>query len=291
MYGQSVLTHPLMVEAIEDSFIPVLVYNNKDSDAKLLKRFSEPSWNNPVTRFLDSNLEDVIERKDGVWKIRPMAMRMAAALKAADREVPKYLSMLIDNSAPQETATFAMHCYWEGEGNLGQVEGVSNTRSAWVGNLEVVQVKYDPEQVSYAKLVETAQAMECASKVFAHTDEQLAVAERLVGERAESAPTRSRVAKLSDQKYYLRNTPAVRNLPLTKLQSTKVNARLGRRQSFEDLLSPRQLDLLTKIAVRLKAGSAQPLEDLIFPDDDEKLTDFTMRLHEQLELEAADVGK
>ena len=45
-----------MVEAIEDAFVPVVVFNNKGGkDAQLLKRFNEPSWNNPVVRFLDGS--------------------------------------------------------------------------------------------------------------------------------------------------------------------------------------------------------------------------------------------
>ena len=42
-YGQNVLTHPLIVEAIEELFVPVAIYNNKDGkDAAVLKRYREP---------------------------------------------------------------------------------------------------------------------------------------------------------------------------------------------------------------------------------------------------------
>lgn len=267
-----------MVEAIEDNFIPVLIYNNKDEDSKILKQFNEPSWNNPVTRFLNSELGDVIERQDRVWTINSMAGRMVAALKAANREVPAYLELIANQPSRSITATFAMHCYWEGEGKLGRINGVSNTRSAWVDRLEVVEVEYDPERVSYEKLVTTAQSMECASKVFAHSDQQLEIAKKLVGEKAVMAPEKSRAAKLSDQKYYLRNTPAVRNLPLTKLQSTKINARLGRRANFDDLLSPRQKVLLEKIADKLQGADAKRLDSFIFPEEDSQLAEYETSL-------------
>ena len=58
---------PLLVEAIEDQFVPLLVYNNQESDSALLKSFGEPAWNNPVLRFLDHQGRDLIPRKDGVW--------------------------------------------------------------------------------------------------------------------------------------------------------------------------------------------------------------------------------
>ncbi len=270
-----------MVEAIEDHFIPVLIYNNKKEDAKILKQFSEPSWNNPVTRFLDSDLNDVIQREDGVWTIPAMASRMVSTLNAAERDVPDFLQQMVEHSASTQNATFAMHCYWEGEGKLGRIAGVSNTHSAWIGGLEVVEVQYDPEQVSYKKLVTTAQSMECASKVFTHSNEQLEIARELVGDQATSVPNKSRAAKLSDQKYYLRNTTGIRNLPLTKLQSTKINARLGLRKGYDDLLSPRQKSLLAKINQKL-ASDSKSLNVFIFPEDDSKLADYETRLIELL---------
>ena len=80
-----------MVEAIEDHFIPVVVYNNKSEDVTILKSFGEPSWNNPVVRFLDKDGKDLIRRKAGVWSISGLAKRMSATLKAANRKVPKFL--------------------------------------------------------------------------------------------------------------------------------------------------------------------------------------------------------
>ena len=120
-----------MVEAIEDLFVPVLVYNNKSSDAAILKKFGEPSWNNPIVRFLDSNGQDVIKRQNRVWTVNPMAARMVAALKAAKREVPTYLSDLARDRSNLQQATFAMSCYWTGEARLGSIDGVMSTTSGW----------------------------------------------------------------------------------------------------------------------------------------------------------------
>ena len=97
-----------MVEAIEDCFIPLLVYNNKESDAALLKSFDEPTWNNPVIRFLDKDGKDVIARKDRVWKTAPLANRMLQALRAAGRDLPEYLGLIGSGAASLKTASFAM---------------------------------------------------------------------------------------------------------------------------------------------------------------------------------------
>ncbi len=98
-----------MVEAIEDHFIPVVVYNNKSEDAALLKSFGEPSWNNPVVRFLNKDGKDVIPRKAGVWSISGLAARMTASLKAAKREVPDFLKTVSHSwQSKLRRATFAM---------------------------------------------------------------------------------------------------------------------------------------------------------------------------------------
>ena len=86
----------MLVRAIENEFIPVLVYNNRNGgmDQKLLKQFNEPAWNYQVIRFLDSAGKDVIPRKDRVWTTRGVASRMITALKATNRSTPKYLEDL-----------------------------------------------------------------------------------------------------------------------------------------------------------------------------------------------------
>ena len=270
-----------MVEAIEDLFIPVLIYNNKEHHADLLKSFQEPSWNNPVTRFLDEQGKDLIPRKDGIWKTHQMASRMIAALKAANRPVPAYLQGLTfdDNSAT--TATFAMHCYWEGEGKLGAIPGVWNTHSAWLDGLEVVEVKYDSSHTDYETLIEAAQSMECASKVFAHSESQFIKAKKAVGRRAVRTNDNAKSAKPSDQKYYLRNTPRLRALPLTKYQTTKINAAIhkGSRDEIDAQLSPRQRQLLAQL-VALQSDTA--LKDLVFPEDDTKLPEYAFKLRERI---------
>jgi|GEM_PF-5490625 len=66
-------------------------------------------------------------------------------------------------------------------------------------------------------------------------------AKKLTGDRAvrlESGAS-AKDALASDQLYYLRNS-GLKDLPLTRLQQVKVNARLGNAQAPTDLLSPRQ---------------------------------------------------
>jgi len=60
-YGNNVISHPLMVEALENSFIPLVIFNNKDGrDKKILEKFKEPSWSNPVVRVIDVHGDDIV---------------------------------------------------------------------------------------------------------------------------------------------------------------------------------------------------------------------------------------
>lgn len=254
-FGKSVLSQPLLVEAIETEFIPLLIYNNKTGiDADLLKRYREPSWNNPVVRFLNGRGEDVIDRADGVWDLHGIASRMVKALEEAKREVPTYLRLLVEESSTttkRERATFAMFCYWEGEAKLGAIDGVLATRAAWLDGLEVVELEFDPRKVSYEALVREAKQMQCASRVFTRTNEQQVIAEHFVGRDAVRSDEKSRSASESDQMYQLRHSP-LRLLPLTPLQAIRINSALGTRSDVKQYLSPRQWELAARLARALQ---------------------------------------
>ncbi len=276
-YGNNPLSHPLVVEAIEELFVPVAVFNNREgTDAEILKRFQEPSWNNPVVRFLDTDASDIIQRQDGVWSVAGTVDRMVQALNSAGKEVPDYLPLIQPSPADIETAEFAMYCYWEGESRLGSLDGVLSTRSGWRDGLEVVQVTFSPSRISYKKLLESAQSLDCASKVFAHTDEQLDIARAAVGDQAARASGAMRDAKASDQKYYLSHS-LYRHLPLTPTQATKINAVVKQQKSPEKLLSPRQRQMMELIGSAAKTDK-YALSGFTFPDDPNQLADYYKKL-------------
>lgn len=89
-FGREVLTKPSLVEAIENEFIPVLIYNNRNGgeDEELLKHFQEPAWNYQVITFLNAEEKDVIPRRDCIWTTAGVASRMIEALDASERSVP-----------------------------------------------------------------------------------------------------------------------------------------------------------------------------------------------------------
>lgn len=220
-FGREALSHPLLVEAAETEFVPILVHNNRPGrDAALLERFGEPAWNNPVVRFLDGGGEDVIPREAGGYSVDFLAERMAAALRAAGRPVPPYLALLAEEPAPPERAraVFAMHCFWDGEAALGAIDGVVATRPGFVDGREVVEVTFDSARTG-AERLEAAASAACA---------------------VEPAPEGEfRAAGPEDQKRHLRASRYAA-LELSEAQQCRVNAALAKGEDPLRWLSPRQ---------------------------------------------------
>ncbi len=283
-FGGGPLSHPLMVEAIEELFEPVLVYNNQASDEAILNSLGEPSWNNPVVRFLNDQGQDLIPRQDGVWQTVPLARRMADSLHAAGRDVPDWFKSVVASQPDSPAlATFAMHCYWEGEAKLGALNGVVSTHSAWIGDREVVQLAYDPSVIGYEQLVNSAHELECASTVYTRNREQYDTAAAVVGQSLVETIDKNtlvRDAKSTDQKYALAQS-ACRYLPLTEYQAVKVNAALhaNRPQAARQWLSPRQRELLSGIERSLSRDAAS-LNQWQRPTDEARLAEYDERLRQ-----------
>ena len=246
-YGQSVLSHPLIVEAIESEFIPVAIFNNKGGeDAKVLKFFGEPSWNNPVVRIVDHTKKDIVKRVAGNYSELGVLTAMSTALQKSQNPLPEYLSILErEFKAEQnglEEATVSMYCFWTGEKKLAALPGVVETQPGFMGGKEVVQIKYDPAEIDYKSVLKFAEANDCASHVFTENEQELEEAKKVVGNSTSSS---SKFRLDSDPKYYLSKTK-YQYIPMSKLQAVLVNAEIGKGSNPEFLLSPRQLNYFNK---------------------------------------------
>lgn len=243
-FGQEVLSHPLLVEAIEDEFIPVLVFNNRSdgSDAELLKHFKEPAWNYQVIRFVDSNGKDLIPRKDKIWTIGAVSARMVEALSAADRPVPRYLHAvaLENNNEALGIAAFSMACFWTGEYKLGKMNHMVTTEAGWYDHREITLISYDKNSISLQNIVDQAIAERCAQSVYITGPEEIEKSRLPVKKFVQA---KYRKAQKSDQKkqlqQWLTRNPA---LHLTPMQLMKLNSFLADDPEHAfSWLSPRQL--------------------------------------------------
>ena len=245
-YGHKVLSHPLLVEAIESLFIPVAIFNNRGGDdAKTLRQFGEPAWNNPVVRIVDANERNIVERLSGDYSTQGLVNNMVTALQKTHHPVPKYLSLLQEEfNTPQhalEKSVFSMYCFWSGEAALGAIKGVISTKTGFLERHEVVEVTFDPTTIPYKKLAQTARKNQISSRFFTRNKNQQKIAKKITD--GISTLSTQAIKPDSQPKYYLSHTP-LKYVPMTLLQGARINSAAAYKQDTNQFLSPRQIELL-----------------------------------------------
>lgn len=220
-FGSEVLAHPLMSDAINNEFIPLAIFNNrKGADAEILKKYKEPSWNNPVVRIINHNEFELADRLSGDYSLAGTALAMKLALLRSHGKVPEYFTTLADEWVAQdtgvETAYYKMYCFWSGEAHLGKLKGVIKTVPGHMSCGEVVQVNYDPQLIDAETLNKYAAEKSCT----------------VVQNEKRFRPDK-------DPQYYLKKSQ-YRYLPLSDAQKSRVNSALANNQDPDIYLSPQQ---------------------------------------------------
>ena len=281
-FGNGPLSHPVVVKTIADDFIAVAVANNiKGADAEILARFKEAAWNNPVVRLVDADEKDIVPRQED-YSAHVLMKRMTAALEKSQRPVPKELKAATTGVAMKsETVVFAMHCYWVGEAKLGLLDGVVGTRIGELQKDEVVEVTFDSTIIDYSALVKMAMKFDCAHRVFARTDEQFKLAEKLVGKKA--TRTDDAIDANTQQQWHLAKLHLYHYLPLSPYQATKVNAMLAHDRLPDEYLDTEQLELKNRFG-KVTADEYKAIQQLKPDRSDKGRVAYTKELKELLKI-------
>ena len=248
-YGKRVMTHPLIIEAVETLFVPVAIYNNVGGhDREILNSFNEPSWNNPVVRIITPEGKPLSPRLSGDYTRLGLVNSMVLALKNNNTPVPTYLEILQKELSAKNTqkdkAVFSMYCFWTGEAGLGNIDGVVSTQPGFMGGREVVEVEFDSKVISYKDLINTATKKNVSRTVFVKNDLERKTAEEILGRG--SVLNAGTFRSDNEPKYYMSKT-IYRYVPMTQLQASLVNSAIGNRISPNKHLSPRQLEILSVV--------------------------------------------
>ena len=241
-YGKNVLSHPLIVETIQNEFVPLAIYNNKrGDDAKILSKFGEPSWNNPVVRIIDAEEKQLSGRVAGNYSQLGVVDALISSLVKYGKEVPVYLSLLreeLQSSNNQSEFAISMYCFWSGERELAGIKGVVSTEAGFMDGREVVKVVYDEDQTSVDDIYKQARKAKCADNVYLPdgTSQQV----------FKDAKQYSKYRKDPQTKYYLYNSD-LKYVPMLPIQELKVNQALATRQDPTEFLSPNQLAFLDNL--------------------------------------------
>ncbi len=253
-FGTEVLSSPIIKDIIEEAFVPVCIYSNvKGRDAEILRKYGEPSWNNPVVRIVDHQEKDITPR---MGRFHPLEIYrgIADALDKTNKKWPIYFKLgyehtLAEYSNTKETAIFSMFCFWTGELKLGPVEGVIGTTSGFMDSREVVKVEYNAAVLSYDTLLKKAKSVECADKAYTLDASQRQRATMILGKN------RVKEAQIfrpdAEVKYYLSKT-VYKHLPMLPKQKIMVNYAIAHGEDPKAYLSPSQIVLYNKIATGKK---------------------------------------
>lgn len=239
-FGNDVLSHPLIVEAIQTYFVPLAIYNNKGGhDAEVLDFYKEPAWNNPVFHIIDEKGKDIQPRHSGQYTAASVVKAINTALIKTNRLIPGYLSLLeTELNAKTDELYLEMFCFWSGEKNIGSQPGVVYTEPGYSNGREVVRVVFDQNQTSVDRVVSAARKTGNADAIHEKSG-------RKAGTDIKSLPLKNYSID-KDLHYYLKNS-VYANLPLSPMQATKVNSALGTGANPSLYLSPLQLKMLEEI--------------------------------------------
>ncbi len=220
-YGKNALSHPFLVEAIEHFFVPLAIHNNKGGkDARILEKYNEPSWNNPVVRIVDHQGKPVIPRLSGNYSMIGLLNSIKNALIKTQNHIPQYFSWLeeeLENELVSlRSKTYSMYCFWTGEKTFGELTGVVKTRAGFINGKEVVTVTYNPHKINQSKLDHIAKSNSC-----------------------QAISTSDPFKNDHIPKYYLSRSE-YRYIPMPEVQASRINSALGRKIDPTDLLSPLQ---------------------------------------------------
>ena len=221
-YGKDVLSNPLMTEVIENEFVPLAIYNNKGGDdRKILEKYTESAWNNPVVNIINSNGDKMVKRVAGNYTAVGLYSAMKEALVLYNKEIPTYMKLLGEELHASKTSQvdryYSMYCFWTGEKELGSQIGVLNTEAGFMKGHEVVKVTYDSAVINNKNLDQFAGSRDM----------------KTIG------VDKSYYASSKDEDYYLKHSE-YKYLPLSKLQRTKINSALGMNKRASQFLSPKQ---------------------------------------------------
>lgn len=243
-FGFGPLSDPFLVEAIEDNFIPLAIHNNKrGKDAEILKKFNEPSWNNPVVRIIDEHGKDIVNRMANGWSASDLLSTVAAGIEQSGNQIPLYLSLRLEEMDGQENTkevNLAMYCFWTGEKEISKIAGVLSTEAGFMHGNEVVKVTYNANELKLLSLIKQADKVSCADAVYVEDKSVLAELKQSTG--ISNVKSSGSYRPDREVKYYLSKSD-YRFVPMSQIQQAKVNAAIGDRKSPDQYLSPRQIQL------------------------------------------------
>jgi hypothetical protein len=232
-FGGDVLSHPLMVEFIENEFIPLAIFNNRPGkDSDIIALYNEPSWNNPVAHFTDALGKDIIPKLANNYQPLSMYNKLIEVLNKLGKPIPKYAMLLGEDLKMKygnlKTTFYETPCFWSGETTLALQPAVKYTEAGKIGIAEVVKVYFDNSQVSIEELNNLA------------IEEGFFPIDNHEHYKIDKSP-----------QYYISKS-SFRFLPLSKAQRAQINVAIPYKKQPMEFLSPKQVVMYQNISTGIE---------------------------------------
>lgn len=272
-FGRNVLSHPLLVEAAETLFIPLIINSTAISggDSAVMAKYREQRHFSPVVRIVTCTGKDLILRiSNEDCNLGNVARSMVKALQRTKAKVPKYLKLLAVESRARcrlpgagyptiRSAFFGVSNTSEGEVDLAGAHGIISTNVITLGSHKrVVHVQYDFDHGKYRDIVKHALATHNILKIFyVNEGERFSAEEEIKSSEEGSVSLVELLAKHKIRSNHRTKAnllfSGLQNVPLTPMQATRANQALSHPMGEEkahNLLSPRQLAILEATEIK-----------------------------------------
>ena len=291
--GRDIFCHPLIVEACQSLFVPVvrIIEDKQDESPRQYNIRSGPTFvqrapsGKPCrtkVAFLDPHSGEFLATPLYGDMLTPVGMVSSMAHVLANWSscfgVPKYLSLLCEEEMgkidgvnkqrprPKDyVAFFALEDSAKGEVEFAGLDGVFATRVVFISGRRAVEVSYDSCKMAHCSLIRHALNRDMVIIAYYKTNDEKRAAEVEIA-RANVVSVglekfEGGIQSDNDPKRALRKTP-LRFVPMTDIQATRANrlVHLGRFDEAVHLLSPQQGAILMQ-AMRL-SGSFHEVVDV-----------------------------
>lgn len=296
--GETIFSHPLIVEAAESLFVTVQPrqlqpQDDEDNNDQNRRFFCNSSCRTRV-RILDDKGMDVLAPVEHM-SIAEVVSALVRGLESYRTHIPQYLKLLLEQEAgkvqvlsktrfreTQGEVVFGMFDPVAAEVEFAGLEGILSTRCGALVRQPVVRVTYDTRRLTYCELVRHALRRTGATAIYYNTNDERIAAQlevqhfhdyRKVQQRyadgvvENSTPDIKVTVCFGNVRADRCPKPALKSsilrfVPLTSLQATRAN-RLIHYQKFDEamhLLSPRQ-GLIAMQALR--AHHSKDFQDVV----------------------------
>lgn len=286
-FGQQTLSHPLIVEAIETHFLPVVINSNAASgsleESKVAARYCSHRSSTMVRVVNEKGKDIVVQIEDDRCNIPNLCAIMIKALERKEIKVPTYLKLLRKESqalnpkgkghttAPLEVV-LATKSVARAELDYADVEGVIATVLGRIGSFDVIKITYDGTGTaqSFEGIIRHAMFHHDLLRIYCVDEEQVEAARAEVTKfeakthiKIVTIPStgEKHIKKAHNPKLFL-DRCEWKFLPLTPFQATLCNLALssGRLDIATSMLSPRQTAVLEALEFKRVRRSAIDVE-------------------------------